>query len=785
MVNLAPVHFSGEEISLGRLEHEGDDRYADLRAKHQGTHAFRFDSREGVITNVAIAEGAGPLGEVTQVPIDEHLLLLGKAVQQSILGWLAGHRTILKRSKPLVFWGGAEESRLLRRAFLGTISNGRGSAPAPNPDVEVAVRYMFDTRLLLPPGNAKPYLGLAVDVRTSNVIDLSVAELMERGLDVSGKYVCRRRDDGDDLLHPRLEILGMVSGSEGSRLLLTDSAGIGEIDAEDVLLEPRHENLEDVVRTLYGTVEGNRVIRRLKELRGPYGTAPGKLARIEQTLQGLRNRHKVALNGGEVEAEFGELLAQGSPLFPATINTNRPVYLFGAQGRQTSNQPDLGVQKFGPYKYMQHAKNEPLVAVVCEGSKRGRVEQFAESLRSGFAEEAWQEITRSWSNSRPNPYSGGLLEKFRLRRVRYEFEEVDRATSAGYREAIERLLERLPAAPDLALVQTREEFKRLRGNRDPYLVSKAAFMGAGVPVQAIGDDKIDAEDGQLPFILNSVGLASYAKLDGIPWVLSTREPSSRELVIGLGYTETSEGRLGEKTRYVGITTLFQGDGRYLVWGLTREVEFGNYAEALLKSLRATIRYVESENDWQPKDQVRLVFHVYKPLKHVEIDAIKRLVRGMVQDEYRVEYAFLDLSSHHEFQLFDTKQEGKSYRSESGRWRKKGRSVPQRGFCVQLDKERALLQLTGPGNLKTEEQGAPRPLLIEVHPSSDLDDLTYLVRQVYHFTHLSWRNFYPATEPVTILYSRLIARVLGNLRAVDGWDSRVISVGPLRNNKWFL
>lgn len=68
------------------------------------------------------------------------------------------------------------------------------------------------------------------------------------------------------------------------------------------------------------------------------------------------------------------------------------------------------------------------------------------------------------------------------------------------------------------------------------------------------------------------------------------------MVIGLGYTEVREGRLGDRTRYVGITMLFQGDGRYLMWGLTREVEFEDYAAALLRSLRTTIRYVKAAND---------------------------------------------------------------------------------------------------------------------------------------------------------------------------------------------
>ena len=105
--------------------------------------------------------------------------------------------------------------------------------------------------------------------------------------------------------------------------------------------------------------------------------------------------------------------------------------------------------------------------------------------------------------------------------------------------------------------------------------------------------------------------------------------------------------------------------------------------------------------------------------------------------------------------------------------------------MQLDKSRGLLHLTGPGDVKTEEQGLPQPLLVELHSESSFTDMTYLLRQIYHFTYMSWQSFFPATEPVTIKYSRLIARLLGNLNLVTGWDSTVLSVGSLRDRRWFL
>lgn len=88
-------------------------------------------------------------------------------------------------------------------------------------------------------------------------------------------------------------------------------------------------------------------------------------------------------------------------------------------------------------------------------------------------------------------------------------------------------------------------------------------------------------------------------------------------------------------------------------------------------------------------------------------------------------------------------------------------------------------------VKTWEQGMPRPLLLELHPDSDFSDLTYLVRQAFHFSFMSWRSFFPSHEPVTILYSRWIANMLGNLRAVPDWDGTALNLMRDRRAMWFL
>ena len=140
-LNLAPIFFSAATMRVGRLAYEDEDKYRALRETHR-THVFRFDSRSGAILNIGLAADTAVLGEVRDVPVQEHLLLLGKAVQQALFAWLAGRRTILRPAKPLQCWG----SR--KAALLSAATREIGLEPTPG--LEVLVRHSFDTRVVQP-----------------------------------------------------------------------------------------------------------------------------------------------------------------------------------------------------------------------------------------------------------------------------------------------------------------------------------------------------------------------------------------------------------------------------------------------------------------------------------------------------------------------------------------------------------------------------------------------------------------------------------------------------------
>ena len=183
-------------------------------------------------------------------------------------------------------------------------------------------------------------------------------------------------------------------------------------------------------------------------------------------------------------------------------------------------------------------------------------------------------------------------------------------------------------------------------------------------------------------------------------------------------------------------------------------------------------------NWQEREHVRLIFHAFKPFRRLEEDAVKELMKSL--GNYDVDYAFLHVVEQHPQMLFDEQQQGRPC-GTSGR---KGVLAPQRGLHLRLSEREMLLALKGPNEVKRPVDGIPKPLLLRLGTGSDFCDMEYLARQVYTFSCHSWRTFFPASLPVTIMYSELIARLLGKLSTVPSWNQSSL-LGRIGATRWFL
>lgn len=515
---------------------------------------------------------------------------------------------------------------------------------------------------------------------------------------------------------------------------------------------------EGFMRSLNATFngKGNAIDRRLFDLQSSAQVGPKKLSELIRVENRLTAKSLKLLPG--LEAPVLPHLDTKGKRFPKVHPAPQALYVFD----RTFNKPALdnakvGIFEHGPYSQQGFTPSTPRICVVCERSRKGEVEQFLQKLLEGHNEPG-----------RKCFFPNGFIKTYRLQGKDVRFFLADNPTAAAYRKAAQEALAAVTTDAErwhLAYVQVNEASYDLWGEENPYLVTKAAFLAQQIPTQEFKIETTRKPGSGLDFILSNIALASYAKLGGTPWHLKVNSPMAHELVVGLGSASISDSRLGARERMVGITTLFTSEGRYLIGNMSNAVAFEDYGKAVVEMLTGAIERARKDMNWQPGDEVRLIFHSFKPLKDMEAEAVKAVADSL--KDYQVDFAFLHIAQDHDTVLFDSNNPGtKSFAGFArGVEVMKGEFAPLRGTYLTLNKSNAILSLTGSKEVKKPTDGLPYPVLLHLHRSSTFTDMKYLTEQVYTFACHSWKSFDMAGMPVTIGYSQLIARLLGRLGAL--------------------
>jgi len=454
-----------------------------------------------------------------------------------------------------------------------------------------------------------------------------------------------------------------------------------------------------------------------------------------------------------------------------SINLKAPTFIFDFARTQTCPTADVGLKRYGPWDSQIFQPKSPTFLCIGHKDNRGYFTSFLRKLLDGIPNSQW--------------YDSGLQKKYEFQRIAIDDRDIKSFEWDAYLDVIRSLED---TRPDLAIIEIPASFKFQKDQQNnPYYKIKAKLLKLEIPVQFITSENMrQATD----VVLNSIALQIYAKLGGIPWVLPSNQTIDRELIIGVGHSWVRENAFkgAQQDRVVGLTTFMASDGQYLVSSKAKDVPFDEYFQELLNNLKSSIDKLERDLGWQPNDTIRLVFHIFKPIKNVEFDVIARLVS--LYPQYRINFAFVTISKHNPFRLFDVSQPG-TVRADQV----KGKYVPGRGSNYKIDNYTAVVQMLGVREVKSPTHGVSNPMQIKIRlpegraDTADIDrliftDLDYIVQQLYSFTYLSWRNFLPSEIPATMLYSTLIARLLCRLRKIEGWDPDSINF-KLKQRKWFL
>lgn len=756
-LNVLSIEVPDTTVVAELLPYENKDNYDDIRRAHLGSHVF-VRRRGSMILAVPIAEEAPGLdGEPAEISLPEDLKLAAILWREGMLrSVLALDRTII-RGKPLQFVSTTDEDDVAAAAF-------RGRFAAARDVIQARIAYRFDPRVFYPVDGER-YLGVVVGVDTVQRFAQSVARLVEANMDVRGMYAGERVPLWDARIEPELRVRGRIVEVRGTRVIVDDPrTGRAELDAATCYPEASRENRE---RALSHILRGDAQAASSRLWWGIVATRDGaswhqRLDRLTSYVQ----KSPVEILPGIVATAGERVMPQASPGARVRVfESAKPVYVFDAAGRRTELKNSTGIAKHGPYSRSAPLPRSPRVCVVCQASEQGAVEKFLFKFLNGIDSTV---------------FSRGFLRTYGLDECAPEVFPASNGSATAYRQAAQQAMQKARDEGfewDCAFVQVFDATHQMRGDDNPYLVTKAFFLGNQIPVQQFRIETTEMPSGQLAFAVSNMALATYSKLGGIPWVLRADPTTTHELVFGISSSWVRDSRLVQGERLVGITTVFTGDGNYCLHTVTKAVPFDDYQVALEESLRGALDRVRKERNWLPGERLRLVFHAFKPMKNCEASAVKELVSKLV--DFEVEFAFVHVAEDVPYQMFDLASSGQ--RSRGG---VRGRFAPDRGLLVQLSDRLMLVTTVGPAELKRPSDGCPTPIALHLHGASTFTDLRYLGEQALIFSGHSWRGFQPATVPVTIAYSKLIARHLARLASTSRWNPDVL-YGRIGTSRWFL
>lgn len=763
-LNAAVLNFGDASVEVVVLPRS--NQLAELSRKHRATHVLRAEGDE--ILAIPIVDHAPRLSDNRRV-----ISFLKNPYFACNLWREALLRRMVARERPLVR---GKPVQVLSTAVSEQIGPGVGwGARSSHPNVvraiDARVAYGFSAQVLRPPAQPDQSVAVPVVVLEISIVEritASVAELTSQGADLRGAYVGELEPISDERILPELKLRGTLREVvRGIATIEGDDGRAEEIDASKLRLEASRRNVRRLLEYALGRDHWMGASSDMKARAAAVHEGASWVKRLQKAHDLLRKEPLEIVPG--IQVTVGDFVKPAQwPNGNSTVRRAEPaVFVFDAAGRKVHESSSHGIAVHGPYSRSAPIPRAPRVCLICQATQQGVAEQLMYKFLHGIPNTVFARgflRTYGFENCQPVPFTA-------------------RNDSAGaYHEAAQRALQAASdnRSPwDLALVQVEDRTHQLLGDDNPYIVAKAFFLTQQIPIQQFRFETAQTPDNQLAFTLSNMGLATYAKLGGIPWLLRADPTTTHELVVGLASTWVRESRLSQGERLVGITTVFSGDGSYFLHTVSKAVSFDSYSDAMLESLRTSIDRVRRERNWQKGERVRLIFHAFKPLKDTEAIAVKQLAEELA--DFQLEFAFLHVADDTKLQLFNRHSQGVPI-GQTGKL--KGLYVPERGMIVALSDDDMLLSATGAKELKRATDGVPNPLRLHLHRASTFRDLRYLGQQVMMFASHSWRGFQPAPMPVTVSYSQLIARHMGKLAKTSRWNPDVL-YGRIGTTRWFL
>jgi len=284
-----------------------------------------------------------------------------------------------------------------------------------------------------------------------------------------------------------------------------------------------------------------------------------------------------------------------------------------------------------------------------------------------------------------------------------------------------------------------------------YYKIKEILLRKNIPSQFIERDKIFMDN--FHFSLPNIAIAMLSKLGGVPWRL--KKDHYNQLTIGFNVYRNGQNS------YLGSAVYFDNQGIIKqVRGFKGE-SVGNICDVLISSIN---EYKQKNNEVSVN---KIVIHYYKTLSNEENKKINETIKNSLGPEFSFAIVEINDTKTTVDLCFDLNYES---------------LMPQSGTYIRLRRNEYLLfnnlrYWEKPINPINQEE---YPVKLRIYDPLNNFDHNELISQVYEFSRLYWKSLKQKAQPVTTIYSKLIAEYIAHFENNSLPDNEIS-----KSTVWFI
>ena len=302
-------------------------------------------------------------------------------------------------------------------------------------------------------------------------------------------------------------------------------------------------------------------------------------------------------------------------------------------------------------------------------------------------------------------------------------------------------------------------FKGAESAFDAYGHLKLMVLRNEVYCQVVTEDTFFKKD-QLKWSVSNIGLQIFSKLGGAPWLVQPAK--SNCLIFGIGSVQ--ERVDGSTIRYTAYTVCLDtsGDFKHI-----KPLSSSNDETAYLENLKTNLSQVLSS---ELGDQYKsLVLHLPYRISGNEVKVIKEVV-SKVRGDDEFEVIVVKINTKHKFLGFSDHNT----------------CVPYESSYVQLSKNEFLIWAEGlQYGKEVLHKRVSEPLHVDfIESREEWATKKDCLQDIVNLTGANWRGFNSKAQPISILYSRLIAKFMKEFSHLENVNDMSI-VSAESKAPWFL